>query len=266
MTRTDLHAAFAAMHDRSRLLILPNAWDAASARMAAHAGARAIATTSAGVANVLGYADGNHVPRDEAIDALARIVKSVAVPVSGDMEEGFGETPDAVADTAARVAATGAVGVNIEDGMKPAERLAANIAAVKARMSADNTLLWINARIDPYVRGHESPLKEAIRRAGLYLAAGADSIFVPGIIRPDEIATLTKAVNAPVNVLLRPGLPAPAALFDLGVARLSAGHMIYSAAMDFTLNAARSFLESQDYAPILDNALPADIYKGVLNS
>lgn len=259
MSRADHHAAFAKLHDRSALLMLPNAWDAASAKLMADAGAKAVATTSSGVANVLGYPDGNKLPTRLVIEAVARIVKAVDLPVSADTEEGFSENPDEVAELVSALAEAGAIGINLEDGVKPPELLAAKIEAIRARLKATGVPLFINARVDPYLRGHDTPLKEALRRAALYLNAGADGIFVPGIVKPDEIKALCVEVKAPVNVLLRPGLPSPAELFALGVTRLSAGHMIYSAAMGFARKAARGFLEGGDYRPIFENAIPREV-------
>lgn len=257
MSRTDRYEAFLKLHDRTTLLRLPNAWDAASARLVVHAGAKAVATTSSGVANALGYADGNKLPRDMALAAVARIVNAVDVPVSADIEEGFGETPADVAETVAQVAATGVVGINIEDAVKPPEFLASRIEAIRARLSGEP--LYINARIDTWLRGHPDPLKETLRRAELYLKAGASGIFVPAIAKPDDIHTVCEAISAPINVLLWPGLPGPAELAALGVARLSAGGGIASAALGAAYKAATAFLSSGDYAAVRENALPRDI-------
>lgn len=259
MTRADRHAAFARLHDRSSLFILPNAWDAASARLIADVGAKAIATTSSGVANVLGYPDGNKLPVTLVIEAIQRVVAAVEIPVTADIEEGFSENPSDVADLVSAVAEAGAVGINLEDGVKPPELLVAKIEAIRARLDATGTPLFINARVDPYLRGHETPLKEALRRAPHYLKAGANGIFVPFISKPDEIRTLCTEVAAPVNVLLRPGLPPAAELFQLGVARFSAGHMIYSAAMGFVRKAAQGFLETGETGPIFENAMPREV-------
>lgn len=260
MTRSDKHAQFVALHDRSALLVLPNAWDAASAKLMADAGAKAVATTSSGVANALGYPDGNKLPKALAIAAVERVVAAVAVPVSADVEAGYSDDPDEVAAFVSAICGAGAVGINLEDGTQPPHLLAAKIAAIRARLTATGTPLFINARVDPFLHGHDAPLKEAIRRAQMYLKAGASGIFVPGIVAPDDIRTLCAEVLAPVNVLLRPTLTAtPGELFGLGVARLSAGHMIYSAAMGFALKAAQKFLQRGDYKTLYDNAIPREV-------
>lgn len=258
MTRTDRHAAFVKLHDRSRLLVLPNAWDAASARIVVDAGAAAVATTSSGVANALGYADGNKLPREMAVALIARVAGAVDAPVTADIEEGFGETPDETALSAAAIAEAGAVGVNLEDGVRPPELMAAKIEAIRAQLNAAGVPLFINARIDTYLRGHETPLEEALRRAALYRKAGADGIFIPFIVKPEEIRTACAEIDAPVNVLLKAGLPSPAELFDLGVARLSAGGGLFYASMGFAHRTATAFMAG-DYQTIFDNRLPGEL-------
>jgi len=257
MSRTERHAAFVKLHERSELLRLPNAWDAASAKIVVHAGAKAVATTSSGVANALGYPDGNKLPLDMAVAAVSRVVKAVEVPVSADIEEGFGDTPEQAADSTAQFVKAGAVGINIEDGVKPPELLAAKIEAIRARLGGEP--LYINARVDVWLRGHADPLAEALRRAELYLKAGASGIFVPAIAKPDDIRAVCMGVAAPINVLLWPALPAPSELFELGVARLSAGGRITAAALGATLKAASSFLSDDEYAGVHALGLPRDI-------
>jgi 2-methylisocitrate lyase-like PEP mutase family enzyme len=265
MSRDDRYQTFAKLHDRSALLLLPNAWDAASAKVIANAGAKAIATTSVGVATSLGFPDGNRLPRADAIDAVRRIAGAVPVPVTADLEEGFGDTPDEVAETAALAAAAGAVGLNIEDDTHPPERLAARIAAIAARMAKDATPLFINARIDAFLRGHSEPLAETLSRIPLYEAAGASGIFVPGAVQPGDIRTLCAATKLPVNVLTFPGLPPVGDLQGLGVARLSGGGGVHRAAMGVTDRVARAFLAG-DLGPMAENGLAGDVFKRVLNS
>ena len=264
MSQSDKHAAFVKLHDRSRLLILPNAWDAASARVIAYAGASAIATSSVAVATVLGHADGGHLPKADAIDAVWRIAKSVDVPVSADLEAGFGATPDEAADTAVQAARAGAVGMNMEDEAKDADAYAAKVKASRAALKAADLPFFINARIDVFLRGHDDPLNEAVRRAKLYAEAGADGIFVPAAVKPDEIRTLAAATSLPLNVLHWPGLPPAGDLLALGVARYSAGGGIQRAAVGATERAARAFLAG-DAGPMAELGLPADIFKRVVN-
>lgn len=264
MTQAERHAAFVKLHDKSSLLILPNAWDAASARLVVHAGARAVATSSVAVATSLGYADGGHLPREEAIAAIRRIVRAVDVPVTADLEQGFGDTPEAVGDTVVQAAEAGAVGMNIEDAAQPVEGFLARLAGARAALKAAGLPFFINARIDVFLRNHPEPLQEAIRRARLYADAGADGIFVPAAVQPDEIRALASATTLPLNVLQWPGLPPAGELAGLGVARYSAGGATQRAALGALERAARALLGG-DPGPMADAALPADVFKQVIN-
>jgi 2-methylisocitrate lyase-like PEP mutase family enzyme len=216
---------FRDLHVPGNPLILVNAWDAASARIAAAAGAAAVGTTSAGVAWSLGAPDGDTLPRDEAIAAIRRIRAAVDVPVTADIESGFGATPAEVADTVRAVVAAGAAGINIEDGRRPIDEQRDRIAGAR---SADPGL-FINARIDTYLKG-TGGVAETIERATAFVAAGADGIFVPGVADPGEIATLVEAIAAPVNVMVWPGALSVPELAKLGVARVSLGSAVAQAA------------------------------------
>lgn len=264
MTQFDKHAAFAKLHDRSSLLILPNAWDAASARVIAYAGAKAVATSSVAVATVLGFADGGHLPKADAIDAVRRIAKSVDLPVSADLEAGFGASPAEVADTVVQAAKAGAVGMNMEDEAKDADAFVAKLKAARAALAAAGLPFFINARVDVILRGHSDPLNEAVRRAKLYAEAGADGIFVPAAVKPEDIRALAAATPLPLNVLHWPGLPPAGELLALGVARYSAGGGIQRAAIGATERAARAFL-SGDAGPMAELGLAPDVFKKVVN-
>lgn len=264
MSQKERHAAFVKLHDRSSLLVLPNAWDAASARVVENAGARAVATSSVAIATSLGFPDGNHLPKADALDTVRRIAGAVAVPVTADLEEGYGDTADEIADTAIRAAEAGAVGMNIEDAMKPADALAARLKTVRAALKARGLAFFINARIDAFLRGHDNPLGEAIARAKMYAEAGADGIFVPAVMKADDIQALAAATPLPLNVLLWPGLPPAAALPALGVARLSVGGGLQRAALGATDRAARALLGG-DPTVMTDLALAPDVFKRVVN-
>ncbi len=227
-------AAFRALHDRSRLLVLPNAWDAVSARVFEAAGFPAVATTSAGVAWALGYPDGEFAPRDEMLAAVRRIASAVSVPVTADMSAGYGAEPEAAAATARLVIAAGAVGMNMEDGSPlgesgPLVEPAAHAAKVRAvRVAADATGIpfVINARTDVYLASVGEPagrFDHAVRRATLYHEAGADSLFVPGVRDAETIGRLARTLPGPLNVLAQPGSPPVAQLRSLGVARVTVG-------------------------------------------
>ncbi|MFB9661832.1 isocitrate lyase/phosphoenolpyruvate mutase family protein [Glycomyces mayteni] len=246
-------ARFRALHTAPPLL-LPNCWDAASAAVIADAGAAAVATTSAGVAWSLGRPDGDRLDRDAAIALVERVAHAVDVPVTADMESGFGATPKDVAETLAAVAEAGAVGVNIEDAdtatpgvLRPIADQAERLAAAREGAGPD---LFINARIDIYLAGIGDPetrLEAVIERASAYAAAGANGIFVPGVADADTIANLVQAILLPLNVMAGPGAPAPSALASLGVARISLGPQLASAAYAAARRATVSLLESDSY-------------------
>ncbi|WP_333764125.1 isocitrate lyase/PEP mutase family protein [Streptomyces sp. IBSBF 2390] len=241
--------AFRALHVPGRPLVLPNAWDAASAAVVAQAGAAAVATTSAGVAWALGAADGDRLDRDRALAAVARITAAVCVPVSADIEGGYAEDPAGVAGTVRAVLAAGAVGVNIEDAryggggaLRPVAEQAARIAAVRAAADRAGVPLFVNARIDTFLRG-AGGVDHTLERAAAFLAAGADGIFIPGAVDPETVKALVAGVDGPVNVLLLPGAPTVAELAALGVARISAGSGLAEAAHALVRRAARELLE-----------------------
>jgi 2-methylisocitrate lyase-like PEP mutase family enzyme len=233
---------FRDLHVPGKPLILVNAWDAASARIVEAAGAAAIATTSAGVAWSLGAPDGDQLPLPAAVAAVERITAVVTVPVTADVEKGYGD----VAETVRRVSAAGAAGVNIEDGAtaEPDRFVAARAAAPG---------LFLNARIDTYLTG-TGGLKETIERATAYLAAGADGIFVPGVTDPAVIAALVERINAPLNVMAGPGAPDIPTLAALGVARISLGSSVAQAAYGLVSRAAEAALGAGGYAELSGGA------------
>ncbi len=233
---------FRSLHQPGSPLVLVNAWDAASARIVAAAGAAAVATTSAGVAWSLGSPDGGDaLGRELAVEAARRIVAAVSVPVSVDVEAGYGDP----ARTLREVAAAGVAGVNLEDGARPIDEQAARIAA--AHRAAPE--VFLNARIDTLLFGL-GDVAEAITRARAYLEAGADGIFVPGVTDPDTIAELVEAVRGPVNVMAGPGAPSIGELAKLGVARISLGSAVAQAAYGLVERAAREVFGAGTYREI----------------
>ncbi|BCJ42684.1 hypothetical protein GCM10010168_05740 [Actinoplanes ianthinogenes] len=229
---------FSALHQPGRPLVLVNAWDAASARIVAAAGAAAIATTSAGVAWSLGAPDGDALGREAAVAAARRVVAAVSVPVSVDVEAGYGDP----AATLRAVAAAGVAGVNLEDGAR-------TIAEQQARLSAAKEAapgVFLNARIDTLLFGL-GDVTEAITRAKAYLDAGADGIFVPGTTDPAVVAELVASIPGPVNVLTGPGAPSIGELAALGVARISLGSSVAQAAYGLVERAAREVFEAGTY-------------------
>ena len=262
-TQPELATRFHALHDPAAPLALANVWDVASARVVAATGAPAIATTSAGVAWGLGAADGNQIDRDLLLAHLARIVAAVDLPVTADVESGFGATPGQVATTVARVLDTGAVGVNIEDTHpappspdQPLRAIAEQATRLAAARSAANHAripLYINARIDVFLRGagpDSARLAETLDRARAYLDAGASGVFVLGVTDPETIAALTAGIDAPVNVGGAPGGLPVAELGRLGVARVSMGSGIAEAAYALVDRAARELRETGTYTSV----------------
>jgi 2-methylisocitrate lyase-like PEP mutase family enzyme len=245
--------AFRAMHLGPRLLLLANAWDAMSARLIAEAGFPAIATTSGGVAWALGYADGEAAPWDEIVAATGRMARAVTVPVTADIEAGFGDTPEAVGRSIGQIIGAGAVGVNLEDGMRGAvpirtvEDAAARIRAAREAARAAGVPIVINARTDLYIKhiGDEANrFEEAVVRSRAYLAAGADCFYPIGLRDPATIGRLTKAVGAPVNINVRAGHPSVPELEALGVRRASTATAVTLVAADLIRNIARGLLET----------------------
>ncbi|MEU6342240.1 isocitrate lyase/phosphoenolpyruvate mutase family protein [Streptomyces sp. NPDC046977] len=223
-----------ALHVPGRPLILPNVWDAASARVVAEAGFPAVATGSAPVAASLGHPDGEVVPPAEMLAAVTRVVRAAGVPVTADMERGYGLAP---AEFAERLAATGAVGCNLEDTDPRTGRLvdAGEQADFLAALRAADPDLVINARTDALVRepapAHERPA-EAARRIRLYLEAGADCVYPFGPLDEEATAALVAAAGGrPVNVIARPGGLTTSRLAELGVARISYGHQLHTAVL-----------------------------------
>lgn len=251
--QVDKAHAFRRMHGRDAILLLPNAWDAGSARLFAQRGFAAIATTSAGMAWSLGYADGEHAPLAEVLAAIARITRVVELPVTADIETGYGETPEAVAASVRAVIAAGAVGINLEDGrpghgpLRPVEEAAARIRAARAAADAAGVPIVINARVDhwmQHVTDPAAPLADAVRRAQAYLAAGADGIYPIGLADRATLAALVRAVDAPVNVAAGPGMPDLVELAQLGVARVSTATRFATLALAAVDRAAAALLES----------------------
>lgn len=220
--------AFRARHRQKPVLLLPNAWDGASARLFAAAGFEAVATTSGGLAWALGYPDGEQAPWEEVLAATRRVVRAARVPVTADIEAGYGATPEAVGAHVRDIIATGAVGINLEDGLHGPLRsradAAARIAAARAAARAAGVALVINARIDVYfspAADEASRFGETVARAKAYVAAGADCIYPFGLRDPNTIAELAAAIDAPINITGRAGMPDAAALERLGVARIT---------------------------------------------
>ncbi len=244
---TEKAVALLALHHGTGF-VLPNAWDAGSARVFEHLGFPAIATTSAGIAWSLGVPDGGAVDRDTMLEHIARIVAAVGVPVTADLEDGYGDTADAVAGTVARAAELGVVGANIEDAkdrvLYGIDEAVARLGA--AREAAPPGTFVLNARTDTYmVNATADPFDETVERGVRYLQAGADCFFVPGVTDAETIRRLAAAIPGPLNIVagLANTSDAPT-LFSLGVTRVSAGGGIARAALSFVERAGRELMET----------------------
>jgi 2-methylisocitrate lyase-like PEP mutase family enzyme len=250
---------FATLHQGPDLLILPNAWDAGSARVIELAGAKAIATSSAAVAWAHGYPDGEALPFDILMNTVREIRRVVSVPITADIEAGYaGE--DTVADNVEYLIDAGAAGINIEDGTGTPDLLRDKIEAIKAQHGDE---IWINARTDVYLHNlasGEAAYEETVRRACLYREAGADSIFVPFAGEDALLVRLVKAIDAPLNVIAMQGLPSAARLKEIGVRRLSAGTGVAKVSLNRTYELAQAFLAEGNSEPL---AAPSLIPNGL---
>ena len=264
--QAELARQFLELHRGPKILVLPNAWDVASARVFEDAGFPAIGTTSAGVAFSLGYPDGQKIPREEMLAAVRRIAEAVEVPVTADVEAGFGSTPEEVAGTAQAVIAAGAVGMNLEDGAeeKPGSVADVNlqkeiIQAVLEVVEGAGVPFVLNARTDIFLYGigpAETRLERAIDRLNAYHAAGAQSLFAPGVKDAETIAQLARGVDGPLNILATVGTPPVAELQRLGVARVSVGSGPMRATLGFLDRMARQLREQGVFTLMTDGAIP----------
>ncbi len=265
-TQAELARQFLELHRGPKILVLPNAWDVSSARIFEDAGFSAIGTTSAGVAFSLGYPDGQKIPRGEMLAVVRRIAEAVEVPVTADVEAGFGSTPEEVADTAREVIAAGAVGMNLEDGVEGKPDLLADvnlqkeiILAVLGVAAASRVPFVLNARTDIFLHGigpAETRLARTIERLNAYRAGGAQSLFAPGVKDKETITQLARGVTGPLNILATVGTPPTAELEQLGVARVSVGSGPMRATLGFLDRMARQLRDEGVFTLMTEGALP----------
>jgi 2-methylisocitrate lyase-like PEP mutase family enzyme len=258
--------ALQSMHFAPPILVLPNAWDVASARVFQHAGARAIATTSAGVAFSLGHPDGQKVSRTEMLEVVARIAAATHVPVTADMESGYAVTPKELAETTRLILQAGAVGFNLED-LRPNSSSALftigeqveRIQAAREESKREGAHVVINARTDIFLAQIGEPatrLDETVTRLNAYRDAGADCLFAPGVTDAVTIAELVRQVAGPLNVLIGAGTPSIPELQRIGVGRVSAGSGIMRASLAYARAAAVELMEKGSYAKLLQETIP----------
>ena len=254
-TPSDRAAEFHTLHSGPQILVLPNAWDAASAAMMADAGAKAVATSSAAVAWAHGYADGDALPVDKLVATISEIARVLPVPLTADIEGGYSDDLETVARTVSAVIDAGAVGINLEDGRRDPELHARKLEAARKAADRSGVRLFINARTDVFLKRlleGEAALEEALRRAELYRAAGADGIFVPFANDPQVIGTLAGAIALPLNVMSWAGVPVASELEALGVRRLSSATHLFRAAFAGLKRAIDVYLRDGDPSALAD--------------
>jgi 2-methylisocitrate lyase-like PEP mutase family enzyme len=246
-----------ALHHGPEILVLPNAWDCASARIFEELNFPAIATTSAGVAFSLGYADGQNIPGKEMLAAVAKIAHAVDVPVTADLEGGYGD----IAETAAALLESGAVGLNLEDILGQGPDSLASIDEQVSRIAAVRKTgpVVINARTDLYlleIGDASTRFDRACERLKAYRDAGADCLFIPGVVTEDLIARFVQALEFPINILAVAGTPPAARLQELGVARISVGSGMMRSAMGHTRRIAEALKSTGEFGKMIEGSIP----------
>jgi 2-methylisocitrate lyase-like PEP mutase family enzyme len=266
-TQIERGAALLGMHGPGRILVLPNVWDAVSARLFERAGFGALATTSAGVAFTLGYPDGERISRAEMVAAVRRIASRVAVPVTADMEAGYGPRPEDVGETVRETIAAGAVGMNLEDGdptgngLFELERQVERVRAAREAAETTGVPFTLNARTDVFLaRVGEAGgrLGHAVRRLNAYREAGASCLFAPGVTDAATIAALVRELSGPLNVLAVRGTPTIAELKRLGVRRVSVGSGPMRAGLGLVRRIADELRGAGTFTLMTDDAIPHD--------
>jgi 2-methylisocitrate lyase-like PEP mutase family enzyme len=251
-TQAEKAQRFLALHEPGRPLLLPNPWDAGSAKVFASLGFQALATTSSGFAATLGRLDYS-VTRDEAIAHAAAIVGATDLPVSADLENAFADEPDGVAETIRRALGAGLAGCSVEDAtgreddpIYPVDLAAARVEAAAQVAHGGDVHLVLTARAENHLHGRDD-LDDTIARLRAFQEAGADVLYAPGLHRPEDIRRVVASVDRPVNVLAVPGAPAVHELAELGVARVSVGGAFAFAAIAGAVEAARELLDEGTY-------------------
>lgn len=269
-TQSQKAQQFRALHEGPGMLVLPNAWDVIGARLIEEAGFPAIATSSAGVAWALGWPDGERISRGEMLAVVRRIALSVRIPVTADVEAGYGRTPEAAAETARGVIAAGAIGLNLEDGTNEGSLLdlalqVERIRAVRQAGAAARVPLVVNARTDAFEVKQWTPAERfaaAVRRANAYHAAGADCLFVPHVSDAATIGQLAREIDGPLNVIAGPPAPPLLELERLGVRRASLGPRVVQATLGLIRRIAVELRDRGTYATMADLVIPfSDIQK-----
>jgi 2-methylisocitrate lyase-like PEP mutase family enzyme len=262
------------LHHGPRILVLSNAWDVVSARILEECGHPAIATSSAAVAFSRGYPDGQRIPRGEMLDVVARIARAVRVPVTADLEAGYGTSGKDMAETVKGAIEAGAIGMNLEDVTGDNESSLVDTAlqvekirAIRETAKSLGVAFVLNARTDIYLMpiGEEAThFERTVERLRAYRDAGADCLFAPGVHDRETIVKLVKAVAAPLNILMTPQCPGLAELEKMGVARVSAGSAVMRAALRVVRRIGKEMLESQSCETLFAGAIPYADLNGMM--
>lgn len=265
-TQVQKAALLKRLHYGPKILVLANAWDVISARIVEEIGFPAIATTSAGVAATLGYPDGQRVSCEEMLNVVGRIARAVQVPVTADMEAGYGTTPADMAETARALIDAGAVGLNLEDMTGEGESSQVElglqlekISAIREASAVTRVPLVINGRTDIYltpIGPAETRFERTVERLRAFAGAGTDCVFAPAVKDPETIERLVKVVGAPLNILLAPGAPNLNELERLGVARASIGSGLMRTTLGNARSVAKAMFERRDTEAMFAEAVP----------
>jgi len=259
---------FKQLHKQFSTFVLPNAWDASSASIFQKSGFKAIGTTSAGIAISLGYLDGENLPFEKMIEALKLIVNSVDIPVSADIEAGYGKSVEEVIDNVKQVILAGVVGINLEDGTgNPNEPIldismqVKKIAAIKELSQSLNMPLFINARTDLYWLKIDDPslrFQSAIKRVKAYEEAGADCIFIPGVTNIDTIKNFREKISCPINLLVGSDTPSLNELSKIGIERVSSGSAPFRATITLLKEISEAIMFHGNFKPMIDDVITYD--------
>ncbi|ELY2781991.1 isocitrate lyase/phosphoenolpyruvate mutase family protein [Cronobacter turicensis] len=252
---------FTDLHNQNTPLLLANVWDAASAVVAEKAGFQATGTSSAAMAAMLGYEDGQGMTFEELYYIVSRIKAVSHLPLSVDLEAGFSNSAQVIAGHIKRLAQLGVVGVNLEDSrvmngvrqLEDAAGFAHKLNAIRDALVNTGDKLFLNIRTDTYLLNHKHALQETLKRGALYQAAGADGLFVPCLTSENDIKVITGAITLPLNVMCMPGLPAFDRLKDAGVRRISMGNFIHAAIQSELENVMGAIHSQQTFAGVFNS-------------
>lgn len=248
---------FKQLHQQNIPLIICNVWDVSSVKTAEKLNFKAIGTSSAAIAAMLGYQDGEQMSFSELVYIVQRIVKNTKLPLTVDLEAGYGDKPEEIAEHIITLADLGVVGVNIEDSkvisertLIPAEDFAKKLSVIKQILASSNINIFLNVRTDTFLLVSNNALVETVKRIKLYQAVGADGIFIPGIETEQDILTVRTSTELPLNVMCMPELPNFNVLADLGVKRISMGNFIFDKVSNQLENTLSSVLTKQSFSPV----------------